>query len=477
MKRRVLALLLAGALLAGCGNGGPPAATVDPPSSDPQTELPVVPPPVSEVPPPETASPVDNSTVLCPDIVGDFSVAVSPGGAAAAVAVFTRLNPETSRWDLVACRRDGEGWTTPVPVNPEAPWFSCFAQCNVAIDNAGNATLAWQQNTPGYEVAVRRWNADGSWGATTVISDPSQAWSGDPVLGLDGAGNAVVLWNESPIAGFNPAYSRTVYARRWLAASGEWEPWATLGAAGISRSGLSLDSAGNPVATWVAGTPETPASVNAPGNTIYVRRLSSGTWGAAESIAAGGVSAISPSLVFDPSGDALMLWTRKDTSYRYHTVQARYDAEAATWGAPVLFAEDTRVRAAVADRGGNLLALYNRTFARYDAASGDWSPALPMVGGAGSDCALTLEPDGSIRALWSAYRVVGEDYAYDLLTSRLPAGSDEWETPTAVLTGTSYAPRYLALLPASDGSHLAVWNCFVSTPVTQTSYQRSIWFR
>jgi hypothetical protein len=150
------------------------------------------------------------------------------------------LNTFVRRWS-------GTSWeqlagSLNINANEEAP------DSSLDVDSSGNPTVAWREfdsTTTNYFLYVKRWNGTG-WeqlgGALNIGADTTVSYN--PRLALNGSGNPVVAWAESG----------SIYVKRWNDTTNSWEQLG--GELGVNpltfveRPSLALDNAGNPVVSW-----------------------------------------------------------------------------------------------------------------------------------------------------------------------------------------------------------------------------------
>ena len=97
----------------------------------------------------------------------------------------------------------------------------------VAIDEAGNATVAWTavEGTDG-TIWARRYSAtEGSWGPAEPLSAEGQDGS-DVSVEIDGEGNVLALWTQKDKA-MAPPRLRKPYLRWYDSTEGKWLPAVT----------------------------------------------------------------------------------------------------------------------------------------------------------------------------------------------------------------------------------------------------------
>ncbi len=154
-------------------------------------------------------------------------------------------------------------WTAPALVDVSAQQA---LHPEVAIDVNGNAMLVWRQRdiNAEFRIHTRRWdNATQSFGAVTQLDDGGDR---QPRIYFDAQGNAFALWRGDG-----------VFARRFDATSGQWEPGVIVHnqTGGAWGGELSVDQFGNAMAVWLES--------DGTAVSVYTRRYDVGTaaWGAA----------------------------------------------------------------------------------------------------------------------------------------------------------------------------------------------------
>jgi hypothetical protein len=180
---------------------------------------------------------------------------------------------------------------------------------SLAVDSSGNPIISWDEYDPtsnSQNVYVKRWNGS-SWsqlgGALDVDVNQAASFSS---LTVDSAGNPTVSWLEGT----------NLYVKRWNGTS-----WVQLGGAlniGVPQdNSLDSDSAGNPIVSWS----ESIFSVNNGSYSVYIKRWNGSSW-----VSVGGVldvnpneNAYLPSLAVDSSGKPTVSWWEYDgNSYNVH---------------------------------------------------------------------------------------------------------------------------------------------------------------
>ena len=229
----------------------------------------------------------------------------------------------------------------------------------VAVDNNGNATVAWQEtNGPGgvqaIHAALVAAGASGPSGNQTVstVTKPST----DPVLGVGAGGTAVIAYTELD----GP---RQVAAVIRNGAAGSFGPPADVSLdltdPTVPAPSVAVDDTGDAVVVWVQGPPAN-AEINAN------QRSAGGGFGppltSVQTLSGATLNASGPSAAMSPNGTAVVVWSSVGP-----TTDVRYNERtpAGTWLPDAKVASKTGVTAfnphLAMDAGGNAVAVWNAT--------------------------------------------------------------------------------------------------------------------
>jgi hypothetical protein len=186
----------------------------------------------------------------------------------------------------------------------------------VAVDPPGNAVAVWQTNDGTHSIvqAAVRPAASGVWQTPQDLSAAGQdAWYSQ--VALDPSGNAIAIWDR-----WNGG-TEIVQAALRPVASGVWEtPKDVSGACEYAHlPQIALDGAGNAVAVWERwnGTTSTVSGA--------VRPAASGAWQTSEDVSVVGRDAHRAQVALDPDGNGIAVWSRYDGT-NFIVQAARYDA-------------------------------------------------------------------------------------------------------------------------------------------------------
>jgi PKD domain len=360
---------------------------------------------------------------------------VAPQGAAAELAVGTG-GDVVAIWgngtNVVesAFRARGSRWSPPVTV-ARGTWRK------LGIDGRGNATLLWSSTNPGTDgtkvLVAERPRGAGAWSAPCELSGWQRAIA-EPGLDVNVAGDAIAsFWDGELKAAFRPR-------------SGTWQEAMPIGfGTGGINADVALDDAGNAFAVWEAP----PFAAN---RSIYAaqRSVASGSWTAPVRIASGQPSG-EPRLAVNGRGDAVVVWVAGSSSawQSYRAFVASWSRDLGAWSSAETLGDRPYSEARIAlDESGNATVLGvpppHLATARLDmferaTTDGRWSgpatreltrhpTALSLVAGEGDQAAVSWVSDDVLF-------VVRKD------------GANHWSAPTPLAPAWS---TDLAFTPSGD---------------------------
>jgi hypothetical protein len=174
------------------------------------------------------------------------------------------------------------------------------ADVHLAVDPSGNAVFTWQRfDDTADRIQARARSAAGTLSSTQTLSASGMNAS-QPRVGIDLAGNAVILWQR-----FDGTENRVQVRTR--SAAGVLSSTQTLAGTGTTtpvRAQLAVDQQGNALAAWEdrQGTAVCCTAVQARA------RSADGTLGAARTLSTAGTYAQEPDVAVDPNGHAFAVW-------------------------------------------------------------------------------------------------------------------------------------------------------------------------
>ena len=238
---------------------------------------------------------------------------------------------------------------------------------HIALDGAGNAVAVWDERPAGAAdramVAIRSVQT-GGWGPATRLSGPAWGIASGPLVHAFPDGTAIVTWVET---------TASCGHRGATCMRGLWDPPAALtGSAGPPKLGLRMaaDDAGDIVVVWASGEPAGPTTAQG------VFRSRDGSWRGLEEIGPMKDGAAAElEVAIDAAGRAVALWVAPTG------ISAAARAFTGTWDRSDVSASNAVVaqpRIAM-DSRGNAVALWVEGNARRlgfelrPAASGAWN--------------------------------------------------------------------------------------------------------
>ena len=163
-------------------------------------------------------------------------------------------------YDLVMARYTvGGSWSTPTAIDTDDTNFKSISDVGYAIDQAGNITVIWQQNS---RVLAKRYINGAGWETTVPIDLANLAGSmfGKQKVLVDHNGNVTVFWIKSTFAGtFTIATSIHDLVMTRYTVGGGWSTPPTLididdtNFKSISDVDYAIDQVGNITVIWEQG--------------------------------------------------------------------------------------------------------------------------------------------------------------------------------------------------------------------------------
>jgi len=293
----------------------------------------------------------------------------------------------------------------------------------VAIDGAGNAFVVWNQSDgTRYNIWANRYAAGSGWGGATLLETDNLGDAFWPRVAVDGAGNAIAVWQQSDGTRDN------IWAARY--AGGFWsvkEPIETDNAGQASVPQVVMDGPGNAFAAWY--------QFDGQRHNVWANRFTpTGGWGTAVLVENDNTgTAVFSQISTDSSGNAVIVWRQHD-GVRDNILANRY-VPGTGWGTAVLIETSNLGNAnypqVVMDGLGNAIAVWYQSDGtrdniwanRYVAGSG-WGSAVlietdnaggafdPQVATDGSGNAIVVwrQNDGTRDNIWSNRYLLGSGW-------------------------------------------------------------------
>ncbi len=244
------------------------------------------------------------------------------------------------------------GWGTQVIIQTDDSGWAMDPE--VAIDEMGNAIAVWRQfdePMPGglAHAWANRYSAGIGWGAARLLETDTTHFAGEPKIGMDGSGNAIVVWSLTATNDWTGLWTtRYSVASGWSAV--EWIPETN----GVDPD-LAVDDYGQAIVVWRYGG-------------VYSNTYSpSFGWSNKEPISPTLNGVQDPVISIDRDGDAVAVWMETDGAF--HSVYANQyvwppptivlesPEEGQTTDQPVIWVSGTTESYAIVDINGALVAV------------------------------------------------------------------------------------------------------------------------
>ncbi len=195
-------------------------------------------------------------------------------------------------------------WGTQTKMNNQP--YTMYGQANIAVDAAGNAMAAWVQNNYNglLDIWVAHLTAGSSWETPTTVSSGITGECYGPDLAFDGAGNAVIVWQQQSDADSG----QYVAASQYTAGAGWSAPIQINDKPGYTfDQRVAMDSTGNATVIWY--------QLEQSGVTVRMaRNLKSSGWGASQLVATmdqsydGYTTSPAPRVGANANGQTFVIW-------------------------------------------------------------------------------------------------------------------------------------------------------------------------
>ncbi|MFZ5593489.1 MAG: Ig-like domain-containing protein [Pseudomonadota bacterium] len=334
-----------------------------------------------------------------------------------------RYDAATDTWSSPVRMSTTNGASGQLVVNAYTP--------RIAVNSGGQAMVLWRQSdgpycinpsppcNPQNQQGEDRYSVSSIWasyynGATwsaaaaIEVDDVKGHDADNAQVVIDGAGNAIAVWQQFDGTAGN------IYANRYVAGLGWGVAQVLETAAGVaSDPQVAMDGAGNAIAVW--RQLHTVNNINR--YSIYANRHAAGAWGSATLVENdNNGDADAPQIASDPAGNAIAVWRQRQVigaTFTRYTLRA--NQYTGSWGAnPVQIRIDDRgdvaePRIFVNTTNGVAFSVWrqfdgvrwNIWASRY--LTGAWSPgALVETNDAGDayDASLVTDGNGGALTVW-----------------------------------------------------------------------------
>ncbi|MGD8825874.1 MAG: hypothetical protein PVI24_12890 [Myxococcales bacterium] len=362
-------------------------------------------------------------------------------------------------------------WSEPEPLEDSDKGAS---NPQVAVDDANNAVVVWEQPDNGFfSIRANRYLSGTGWGAAETIED-SDTGASDPRVVIDAQGNATAVWEQS-----------AVWAARLTPAAGWGVPEIISAGTGIRIGPLDLavDSSGAVWAVW--------GQFGVVGGSfgrydVWTNRYDPVKgWGDAQSLEEDDTSTARDSRVaVDAAGNGLAIWLQSG-----HLWSCVY-APGLGWGSPEVAVQDGQGVGAASyaeltlDDSGHAVVVWSRDGGANPGFGNDvWAAHYTM--GEGWDAPEMLDADelrdankpdlardagGNAIAVWIETEPPGSTNQISTLWARRYVPSTGWGAATRLDEDSTGQRRNPSVAVSSSGSAIVVWTQDMSPPA-------SVWAR
>jgi len=298
---------------------------------------------------------------------------------------------------------------------------------------------ATEGNLDRYTVDVTKLDTP-EWSTPQVLATwPRLINNQGPRIGIDDAGNAVIVWSQSN-GSISNVYAASFVAGTWTAP----ELLETDDTGDALTPAIAVEANGDALAVWSQDT-----SSGADG--IYANHLASGLWSGAELLST--LPGFDPQVALAPNGEGVAVWQKRVGSFK-NMRASRF--QSGTWSASELLQEDfvESTQVAIADDGDAVAVWSRRTdnvnvWDAYAASlvAGAWlAPELLGSTSVSAGVEIALGPLGDGVAIW--------EQGSGLLSKRLVSGA--WLFPGGQLGAGTASARTPRISVADNGDAVAV---------------------
>ena len=298
-------------------------------------------------------------------------------------------------------------------------------------------------------------SSSASWKTPVLLETDNSGDVADPVLAMNGSGNAVAIWPQSN------GVTTHLYAKNYIAGTG-WAVTNTLIETESTYSAFSQDLAMNAngcaVAIWL--------QADGTRNNLWTNRAVTGTTWSAPALLESSTEAINgypwPQVAINNSGNAIAIWIQSD-GITNNIYANRYISGTGWAGAELVENDDAEWSMNYApqvalDNSGNATAVWvqndgtwdNIYANRYISGTG-WAgrQLLEATGGNAGSPQIAIDNLGNAMAVWS------QDPSPSIYANRYVSGTG-WAGAVEIDTGVGASVPQVAM--NNSGNAVAVWN-------------------
>jgi hypothetical protein len=350
---------------------------------------------------------------------------------------------------------DGQ-WQSSAPI--PANGATHLGASQIAFDGIGNAFAVWDQFDATRVRAVSgRYTAGLGWGVPERL-ETTMGDAFEPEIAADASGNALAVWTQFDGTNYNTLSSRYTAGSGW----GQGELIETAPGS-VQSPEVAFDSAGNAVALWV--------QLDGVDRIVSNRYIAGIGWNASPLTASDGSGAsYEQKVVFDPSGNALAVWTQNEGTQQISSIRSSLCPPGGSWSAAVSLetGDGTAFEPQIAiDPNGNALSVWTqyagghaRIWSNRYTGGGGWSAAalIETSDGDAAQPQIAIDASGNALAVWQLY----DGKSFQIRWNRYTPGSG-WGTAAPLEIGAAGAAFAPQIAIDRGGNALAVWRDFDGT--------------
>ena len=300
-------------------------------------------------------------------------------------------------------------WTTTEVVSTESTGYSLVP--TIALDSAGNAHVAWEDNTDydgsgiDSDIFYKLWNATTStWTTTEVVSTESIFHSNHPTIAVESAGNVHVAWRDWTIIG-GAGMDLGIFYKRWNVTSSTWTTTEKISTESTGESNdptIAVDDTGNVHVAWEEYTDYGGSGIDLD---IFYKlwNATSSTWTTTEVVSTEStVESNDPTIAVDGAGNVHVAWEDpmnyggsgidRDIFYKL------WNATSSTWATTEVVSTESTGESLyptiAVDEAGNAHVAWR-----------DWT----IIGGAGIDSDIFYKLWNATTSTWTTTEVVSTE--------------------------------------------------------------------
>lgn len=345
----------------------------------------------------------------------------------------------------------------------------------VAVDANGNAIVVWMQTDNQItNLWVNRYTA-GGWGVAQQVTNYTSATVGPsnvPSIAIDGAGNAVIMWNQSTVGSSH----FDVYTSRYSVANNSWSAPALLSSGINSAYGYKVvsNSKGHVALIYCQNTAGTGGNGDASDVWVATGTTTGGFTTHTQVSSGPNPFDGAASLAIDPDGDIIAEWLQSDNAG--YDVWVSLLPSGGTWSTPQtitnMVSGECYFPEVVMDQYGNAFATWEQqsdtsqyiAVSRYDAGSGVWGAPAQIGANIANMYAfgpqhIAVDLSGNATLVWYQATLTGSLVTVNSAQYLLSSG---WGTPQLISTlGAPFDGFSIWPLPCVDvspsGQSVIIW--------------------